>query len=150
MKYTINYGQCTTGINTDAVGKHYNGKYIGDFCIRTKSGAWGEDPVSVFYQENPPDPSYSNYFGIFVRFGVVYITNAASAFEEPIIGAVTSDGEVIYSRFRHDFRQAGSFFVDGGRDYFRCGGAVLPRQVTLVIDKDKLVVQENDDEEVRE
>jgi hypothetical protein len=32
-------------------------------------------------------------------------------------------GDIIQSKFRHDFQQCrcGAIFVDGGKDYFRCG-----------------------------
>ena len=33
-------------------------------------------------------------------------------------------GDIIESTFRHDFKECkcGACFVDGGNDYFRCGG----------------------------
>lgn len=33
-------------------------------------------------------------------------------------------GDIIESTYRHDFKRCscGSIFVDGGNDYFRCGG----------------------------
>ena len=41
--------------------------------------------------------------------------------------------DAIWSRHRHDFRKCscGKTFVDGGRDYLRCGGEVLPGSVTI-------------------
>ena len=53
---------------------------------------------------------------------VVMITNAESAFSEPITGILTDDGEVIVSRYRHDFVLKEGHFIDGGRDYTRSSG----------------------------
>lgn len=51
------------------------------------------------------------------------ITDAASAFSEPITGLLTDDGEVIVSRYRHDCVQKGPYMIDGGRDYLRTSGS---------------------------
>jgi hypothetical protein len=51
------------------------------------------------------------------------ITNAMSAFEHPILGAVADDGEIVVSGYRHDYRRSkdGTVFIDGGRDYTKYG-----------------------------
>ena len=147
----INYGGVTTGINVKAVEERYNAKYIGDFCLMTKNG-WSDYPASVFWQETPPKPEYSNYVALFIKYGyededAIYITSGASAFEKPIEGFVADNGEIIYSRFRHDFRSSsdGSVTVDGGRDYTRVlwESGNPPKRVYLVPEKDKLVVRQD-------
>lgn len=141
----INYGTTEVGINIDAVEKHYGVKYIGDFCLKNRDGGWCEFPTAIFYQANPNiELGHSNYLGVFVRQNdnAIMLTNGASAFDDPITGVVANDGEIIYSRYRHDFRTStdGTAFVDGGRDYVRRN--IVSKTVTLVIDKDKLVVQD--------
>lgn len=146
MDYRINYGECTTPfLNLQAIERKYNAKYIGDFCLKVISGGWSTSPAAIFWQEKPPVEGYSNYFGIIARDEGVYITSGASAFSEPIEGIVSEDGEVVYSRFRHDFRSLsdGSGSIDGGRDYTKvCGDSVIPKSVLLKIEGPKLVVIE--------
>jgi hypothetical protein len=54
--------------------------------------------------------------------GDLMISNAESAFSEPIAGVLTEDGEVIVSRFRHDYVTKDGQVIDGGRDYTRSSG----------------------------
>jgi hypothetical protein len=144
MKYTINYGTTEQPINIKKAEEKYGAKYIGDFCLKTVGGGWSEEPSAIFYQPNPnTELGHTHYFGLFTRMGSLYITKGDSAFEEPIAAIVGKDGEVVYSRYRHDFRTLTSdtnTFIDGGRDYCRRGGAA--KSVYLTIDKDKLVVNE--------
>ncbi len=55
------------------------------------------------------------------------ITNAITATETIITGIKAQNGEIIYSRYRHDYRESkdGSVFIDGGRDYTRHSGGEL-------------------------
>lgn len=55
------------------------------------------------------------------------ITNAITATETTITGIKAQNGEIIYSRYRHDYRESadGSVFIDGGRDYTRHGDGEL-------------------------
>jgi hypothetical protein len=111
------------GVKT--VEEKYGATFMGYWCIKTREGAWGESPVDVFYQPKPDlSKGHSHYFGMFVRHDQVFITNALSAFEEPITGARLPSGEVIVSRYRHDFVQKEGCFVDGGRDYFRASSPI--------------------------
>jgi outer membrane protein assembly factor BamB len=66
---------------------------------------------------------YSKYFALIIQNGSAYITSGASAVDGIITGIVADDGEIIYSRYRHDYRTStdGTVFIDGGRDYVRCG-----------------------------
>lgn len=154
MKYKINYGETTLPISIKKAEELKDAKYIGDFCLRNKSGGWSESPVAVFYQPNPPK-NFSKYFGLFLAGDNLFITNAESAFAEPIQGLVGSNGEVVYSRYRHDFRSLsdGSGAIDGGRDYVKVTGnqkGEFPPQVTLVIKGPRLVVVEPGKEESSE
>lgn len=52
------------------------------------------------------------------------------------------DDEVIYSRYRHDFREHNGVYIDGGRDYTRYGGKRIDEAipVKLKVNKDKLEI----------
>jgi len=93
-------------------------KYLGYWTKKSKSGAWSGEPVDVFYQKES-HPEGSNYFGLFRVGNRVYITDAASCFSEPIIGVICEDGEVLVSRYQHDYVEKGDRIIDGGRDYIR-------------------------------
>lgn len=119
-------------------------KYVGDFCLKNSMGGWSDMPVSVFYQRNPA-PEHGRYFGLFMRDGNIMICDASSTVGIPIQGVQAESGEVIYSRFRHDFRftTCGSVFVDGGRDYLRASHGA--KFVTLMIEDDAVIIVEDPD-----
>lgn len=120
----------------------YGAKYMGYWCTKRLDGnSWNERPVDVFYQPNPDtSKGHTHYFGLFVQEGNLWITNAASAFAEPITGIVCEDGEVIVSRFRHDYVTKGDRMIDGGRDYVR---ASLHASARVTVDGDKFIVEAN-------
>jgi len=104
------------------LAKHYGAQYLGYWTIKRESG-WSDQPVDVFYQPNPDvSKGHSHYFGMFRLEDKVLITNAESAFNEPITGLLTENGEVIVSRYRHNCVVKGSYMIDGGRDYLRTSG----------------------------
>lgn len=124
------FGEVVDGFHFKSSGikkieDYYGGKYIGYFCVRGSNGGWSEMPVDVFYQPNPDvSKGHSNYFGMFRdAANRVMITNAQSAFEHPMLAIVAKDGEIVFSRYRHDYRVSkdGTVFIDGGRDYSRYG-----------------------------
>lgn len=96
----------------------YDATYVSDLCLKNVDGSWSESPASIFYQPNPQE-GHNHYFGVFLKGKQAYITSGESAVSEIISGIVADDGEVIYSRYRHDFRTSkdGSVYIDGGRDY---------------------------------
>jgi hypothetical protein len=112
------------------IEEKYGAKYMGFWCTQSTPGNWNDVPVDVFYQPNPDtSKGHSEYFGMFIvpnfdealpdRRPTVLITNAATAFAEPMTGVICEDGEVLISRYRHDYRTKGDRMVDGGRDYVR-------------------------------
>lgn len=107
----------------------YRAKYMGYWCTKRLSDeSWNDYPIDVFYQPNPDtEKGHKHYFGLFVQNGKLYITDATSAFSDPITGIETEDGEVIVSRYRHDYVEKDGFMVDGGRDYFRTSGGPFVR-----------------------
>lgn len=125
MENKINNGRDECIIGEKGIAhfeKEYNATYVADLCLKDKYGVWADEPSAVFYQETPPVPGYSHYFAIIVRGRQTFITSGESAVAEPIVGIQADDGEVIFSRYRHDYRTSkdGSVFIDGGRDYTKC------------------------------
>lgn len=123
-------------INISAVEAKYNATFVGDFCLKGRDGGYVTDIAAIFWQPTPPVEGYSNYFGIFSRGDSVFITSGASAFENDIVGIRDTNGDITYSRHRHDFRQTpdGMYAIDGGRDYARIIGGndgTMPGQVHL-------------------
>lgn len=97
-------------------------QYMGYWSIKNKNGHWAEDPVDVFYVDDPNVKlGHSHYFGIFIdHYGKnTVITNAISAFSQPITGIMCNDGTVIVSRYRHDYVTHDRNMIDGGRDYLK-------------------------------
>jgi hypothetical protein len=124
------------------IEEKYGAKYMGYWAIKRKSG-WSDEPVDVFYVENPDrEKGHTNYFGMFRQDGMVYITNAESAFSETLKGIIGNNDEVVISRYRHDFRDTGDAFIDGGRDYTRLGGSTIPRTVDVLVEGSEFVVVE--------
>ena len=118
------------------IEKAYNAKYVFESCIKDRDGGWCNMPVAIFYTETP-HPQGSNYFGLYVNeSGDFMITNGISA-TEPFDALQVGD-DVIYSRYRHDFREHNGYMVDGGRDYFRRSADGIP--VKLCVNKDKLEI----------
>jgi hypothetical protein len=95
-----------------------------------KGAQWTNFPVSIYYAPvRPTDCKFENrYFGLnFNRnSGGVTIFDADRIEEIRFVGLrVVATGEFVFSRWRHDFRnaQTGHFAVDGGLDYFRAVGS---------------------------
>lgn len=104
------------------VEEKYNAKYVLESCLKMKTG-WANFPVAIFYTEEA-HPEGSNYFAVYRDAdGVFGITNGLSAVDDVTFAGLEAEGEVVYSRYRHDFRESkNGAFVDGGRDYFKYGG----------------------------
>lgn len=141
----INKGEVTTGIDIERAEKHYNAHYVADLCLKLPSGHWHEEPASIFWVEKPEKPEYSNYFGLFIRDRGLMITNGLSAVDGIIFRGVKADnGEIIFSRYRHDFRKSAdaTAMADGGRDYYRGFGT---RPVFLKVIGPEFFVASEDD-----
>lgn len=135
-KVIVNNGQADVIANIAKVEEKYNAKFVGQLCLRVAGGGWhGDDCGDVYYQATPPVEGYSNYFALIIQNGSLYITSGASAVEGTISGVVADDGEIIYSRYRHDMRYSTdkSVFIDGGRDYVKTNVGGHGRSVALKI-----------------
>lgn len=130
MEYYIDMGREGYHFSSDNIAKIENLKnatFIGSFCTKRLFEDYNDVPVDVFYNPNPnKELGHSHYFGMFRTMdGQVMITNAESCFSEPLTGAVCDDGEVIISRYRHDFVARKGAMIDGGRAYTRTNGCRL-------------------------
>jgi hypothetical protein len=138
IKATINHGEQYWPFKIDKIETAKNCVYVGEFALNQGAG-WTESPAAVFYQPNPEE-GHSHYFGLLVRGDHVVITSGQSAADVVIIGKMNKSNEVIYSRFRHDYRLTSddTVMIDGGRDYTKTSGP--GRTVRMQIVKDELVI----------
>lgn len=142
----VNTGREDTNFKIDVVEKKYNAKWVGQLATKSPVSGWsGDDCPDIFYQATPPVEGYSNYFGLITRQGTAYITSGSTAVEGVIAGVVADDGEIIYSRYRHDYRTStdGSVFIDGGRDYTK--GSMHGKYISMkIVDGEWYQLEEDD------
>ena len=135
-------------VNIAKIEKLKNAKYMGYFCTKRPSGGWNESPVDVFYVENPDtSKGHTNYFGMFYKTitgsltPTIYITDAASCFDDPIVGLQFDDGTIIVSRYRHDFVKYQDIAIDGGRDYTKINGDITKvKQVSITVKDGEFII----------
>lgn len=133
-------------INVNLAEQFYKSKYLGDFCTKNTEGGWNELPVALFYNKNPDiSKGHTHYFGLFAQDRSVLITDGSSVADEPIIGIVADNGEVVFSRYRHDHVTSTdeSVWIDGGRDYIRTNK--IDRLVSIQLIDGELVIQPTKD-----
>jgi hypothetical protein len=79
--------------------------------------------VAVFYGATEHPDSGSRYFALYYTMdsGRLMITDGSFIERQGIIGVRAENGDIIFSRFRHDYRTSddGTVMVDGGRAYMR-------------------------------
>jgi hypothetical protein len=122
--------------------KEYSAKYVFETCLRAREGGWANFPAAVFYTEEA-HPRGSNYFALYFNGSSLYITDAGPSIIDEEFTGLEAEGEVVYSRYRHDCRYGkNGAFVDGGRDYFRYGGDAFDDYniVKFRVEKDHLEV----------
>ena len=109
------------------IEREYNAKYVLETDLLGKdkfSGAtfWLNKPAAIFYTEKA-HPRGSNYFALYFDGSSLMITDGLHSIKDVVFSGIEAEGEVVYSRYRHDYREGkNGAFVDGGRDYFRYGG----------------------------
>lgn len=109
------------------IEREYNAKYVLETDLLGKdkfSGAtfWTNRPAAIFYTEKA-HPRGSNYFALYYAGGRLMITDGLPSVKDVVFSGIEAEGEVVYSRYRHDYREGkNGAFVDGGRDYFKYGG----------------------------
>jgi len=96
-------------------------KFVCETCVKDKQGHWINSPSSIFYCKKAHPVSNSHYFSLFVRNGCMFVANGQSAVDEPWMAVIAKNGDIVYSRYRHDYRMSPdkSVAIDGGRDYTR-------------------------------
>jgi hypothetical protein len=144
-KITVNVGRADAQFDIEKVEAKYKAKFVGQLCLKTRDGGWANSPADVYYQETVPVEGYSKYFALIYQHGSPYITSGASAVAPLISAVVADDGEVIYSRYRHDYRTSadGSVTIDGGRDYTK--GSMHGKYISLKIVDGEFYELENGD-----
>ena len=120
----INESSIFSKENIERIEKVRNAKYVCDSEHK-------DIHVAVFYGDTPHPESGSRYFALYYADKLM-ITNGAFIEEQEITGVVADNGDVVYSRFRHDYHTSpdGSVFIDGGRAYTRTN---TRNQVTLLV-----------------
>jgi len=108
--------------------------------MKDHNGNWINLPFSFFYTDEP-HPEGSNYFAYYhdMLNNRMMVTDGVSILDQTIDGAVAFNGDIIYSRCRHDCvtSEDGSVMIDGGRDYTRTDAEVV---VHMKVNVDKLEV----------
>ena len=105
--------------NIAGIEEHYNAKYVIDTCLKTVTGEWANFPAAIFYTEKA-HPQGSNYMAMYLSENDGWmVTNGFNAVQEVFHGILFEDGELVHSRFRHDYIVHREAMVDGGRDYYR-------------------------------
>lgn len=143
----INLGDTTYwNFNIEECEETLGGKFLGELCVAIRNDTWTDYPVAVFWL--PSSEKYgSNYIGLHGSFGVdenIYYVDASSVADGEWAGRIAENGEIIFSRFRHDYRRSidGTAVADGGRDYIRGFG----KQIWLQIVGPDFVILEDKDE----
>ena len=143
MKINLDISSFWKGyIDIEKVEKRYNVKFVCETPIRD-NGGWRETPSLIFYGEKHPQGS--NYMALSVILNYdgksdMVVSDGISATMYNIKGIIDGD-EVIYSRYRHDYRVGKTgVWIDGGRDYVRSSGGEM---VIMEIIHDKLEVIES-------
>lgn len=118
------------------IEEKYQAQYMGAWCVKNHLGAWTGEPVEVFYQPDyDASLGHGPYFGVFIENNTVHLTNAESAFSVPMTGVLLDTGEVLVSRYRHDYQVREGVWIDGGRDYVRCPTNAELVQITVQQDR---------------
>lgn len=119
--------------------RYTDAKWVGQLPLRTKGGGWSADSCADVYWQPVAFPGGSNYFGLIYQSGSLYIVNALSGTEGTFTGIVADNGEIIYSRYRHDYRVSndGTVFIDGGRDYVKASSG--RKLIELRIENENIV-----------
>ena len=128
MKINLELSKLWEGfIDPAKVEKKYNVKFVCETPIKD-NGNWREQSSLIFYGEKHPQGS--NYMALSyipknLKEWDLVVSDGISATEGEFTGIVDGD-EVIYSRYRHDYRVGKTnVVIDGGRDYTRSSGGEM-------------------------
>ena len=98
---------------------------------------FGNGHICDIFYRGTPHPEFGNrYFCTFFKDNEPYIANADSIENLTFGMVVNDDGDLEYSRSRHDYKSfKNGNMIDGGRDYIRSSG-----QVKVFVVRDGLMV----------
>lgn len=100
-----------------------------------------------FYQKEA-HPRGSNYFGLYLHpLHQCWMIIDAGEVEGKKFGGIEKDGRIIYSRYRHDYREYDGSMVDGGWDYFKHTVGDVATVVQMTIHGGNILVEDEDGEE---
>lgn len=131
--------------NIKKIEEKYNAKYV---CETTLPN--GSRSCAVFYADKAHPVSKSRYFSIFWDQRLpndepnLMIANGDFVKKQLFLTAVADDGELLFSRYRHDCRYSkdGSAMIDGGRDYARTNGCPI---IVLQVRRGKFQEKQKDE-----
>jgi len=136
--------ECSFIKDIEEVENFYGAKYVLETCVKDNNGSWLNFPTAIFYTDKA-HPKGSNYFALYRGVeGKLMIANGLSAVDGVEFTGIECNGEVVYSRYRHDYRgnECGSY-IDGGRDYPKYGGNGDIKLVKFIVVKERLVICES-------
>jgi hypothetical protein len=133
------------------IEKHYNATYVVDACLKNINGAWVNFPAAIFHTETA-HPQGSNYMAMYWSENDGWmVTNGFEAVQGVFHGIVFDDGELVHSRFRHDYFVHREAMADGARDYHRTNTCPQgSRHIKFKVDGAKLVEYTMEDELIDE
>lgn len=124
--------------------KHPDAVFIEEIAIELKGGGYTDNPGIVFYQENPPAPYTNKFFAYYCKPDLAARIDGRQPKDQWVITGLKEDWNPVVeaaihipsrslaiSRYRHDYFAFPGGFIDGGRDYTRLGGSVIPQVVHL-------------------
>lgn len=128
----------------EKVEKFYEAKYLFESCVKTTTGNWSMQTALFFYTEEA-HPQGSNYLGLHRFDGRLHVFDGLKYVTGIDIDGIRADnGDIIYSRHRHDYRWSpdNTVSIDGGRDYTHWSAPDMDpkRIVKLGVFVDKFVV----------
>lgn len=131
------------GIDIAKVEALKNARYVGEFPGKGRGDSWVNFPVAVFYQAAPNAPFTNHYFGLYQdQFTKRLMICDADYVQGVPFTAINTPEGIVYSSYRHDYREVGDQMIDGGWDYVRHSGGPLIR--VCVIDGQIVEVQDEE------
>jgi len=119
----------------DKIEELYNCRYVCEWNTTDSSGRISTYPMLIFWND-VAHPLGSNWMALFKDGGHNgwFVRDGIAASRVPILAGVSNNGQAMFSKNRHDYRQShdGSITLDGGRDYTRIIGTPPKRWVWLL------------------
>jgi hypothetical protein len=156
MKIDLSVSKYWEHVDIDKIEKQYDCKFVCESAIRVRN-SWRESPSLIFYSQEP-HPEGSNYMAFSYDFNkdCYVVSDGISVTEVEFSGIVANNDDVIYSRYRHDYRLSSdkSVWIDGGRDYHRsCSGftvymKIINGELTIIEETNNVLDVEEEKEDV--